>query len=201
MTDGSLDIEAGAPHEGASASKRCSRCHESKPPSEFSNRAASKDGKQNQCKACNSAWAKENTEARRDSWRRYRRATYMKQKYGLTIEDYWVMYEAQGQRCAICRIHGDDANQHTVQQLPLHVDHCHTTGKVRGLLCRPCNTMLGDAKDDLDTLRAAIAYLESSQDHTVTVGADGYTAACGGDVLVDYEGYHCLHAPGCNVRP
>ena len=76
---------------------------------------------------------------------------YQVSLYGLTPEDYTAMVEAQQSRCAICRamVSGN-----------LHVDHDHISGKVRGLLCGPCNRLLGLAKDEAETLRAAIEYLE-----------------------------------------
>lgn len=83
-------------------------------------------------------------------------------KYGITIEEYNVLREQQDFCCAIC-----SRNEQQVEQgmsvktsHALHVDHCHNTGKVRGLLCTNCNTMLGKAKDNVDVLKAAIKYLE-----------------------------------------
>lgn len=52
--------------------------------------------------------------------------------------------------CAICAITTSDV---------LHVDHCHTTGKIRGLLCHQCNVLLGASKDSITTLQNAIKYL------------------------------------------
>lgn len=76
-----------------------------------------------------------------------------KNKYGMTPQDWRAMFQSQGERCAICQ---------TDRPGPYdwHTDHCHTTGKVRGILCSKCNLMLGHAKDDPDRLRAAAAYLE-----------------------------------------
>lgn len=69
--------------------------------------------------------------------------------YGLSRERYDALLHEQDHRCAICR--SDD---------PLHVDHDHDTDEIRGLLCRACNHMLGNAKDRPALLRAAIGYLE-----------------------------------------
>ena len=68
--------------------------------------------------------------------------------YGLTHEEYLVLYDTQQGRCALCAAEGE-----------LVVDHCHTTGRVRGLLCRLCNSGLGMFKDDTAVLAKAIAYL------------------------------------------
>lgn len=77
----------------------------------------------------------------------------LKRKYGLTREQRDAMIKAQRGRCPICR---SKANK-------WHVDHCHVTGKVRSILCRYCNPMLGLARDSIKTLRAAVAYLEHHQ--------------------------------------
>jgi predicted nucleic acid-binding Zn ribbon protein len=75
--------------------------------------------------------------------------------YGLTQSQYDQMLTNQDGRCAICRTDVPGGRG------TWHVDHCHTTGKIRGLLCSSCNVMLGHAKDDVDRLRAAITYLEA----------------------------------------
>ena len=77
----------------------------------------------------------------------------MRRMYGLEPEQIQAMRDAQGDLCAICkRVHVGRGDR-------LHIDHDHVTGKIRGLLCANCNTMLGLAGDDLDRLRAAAAYI------------------------------------------
>jgi hypothetical protein len=71
---------------------------------------------------------------------------------------YVEMLDSQGGRCAIC---GDEPGERYSHQL--HVDHCHASGKVRGLLCRGCNHMLGVIKDDEVLLFKAVEYLRKSQ--------------------------------------
>lgn len=71
-------------------------------------------------------------------------------KYGLTQVEITARAKSQGGGCAICG-RSDDG-------FPV-VDHCHTTGRPRGLLCRGCNFGLGHLKDDLDLMRAAERYL------------------------------------------
>jgi hypothetical protein len=80
------------------------------------------------------------------------------QKYGLTRRSYETMHAEQGGSCLICGALGKlyPAKGRDI----LVVDHCHTTGKVRGLLCTPCNTTIGFMKDDPERLRKAAAYLE-----------------------------------------
>jgi hypothetical protein len=73
--------------------------------------------------------------------------------YGLTLDRFWAMAARQGNRCAICR-------ELPIGYARLSVDHCHTTGKVRGLLCTNCNAAIGMFREDPGRLRAAIRYLE-----------------------------------------
>jgi adenine-specific DNA methylase len=80
----------------------------------------------------------------------------LKRLYGLSIEDYDAKVKQQDSCCAIC---GRSSLLFTGRKKRLCVDHCHTTGKVRGLLCEPCNTLLGMARDDMSVLSSAINYL------------------------------------------
>lgn len=68
-------------------------------------------------------------------WRR----AQLKHKYGITLETFNKMLETQGGVCFIC----GKGNQGKLINAPLSVDHCHETGKIRGLLCSPCNSRLG----------------------------------------------------------
>ncbi len=72
--------------------------------------------------------------------------------YGLGDGDYGVIYKGQGGRCAICQ-------RATGATRKLSVDHDHKTGEVRGLLCRPCNNLLGHARDDTEFFERAKQYL------------------------------------------
>ena len=75
--------------------------------------------------------------------------------YGLSTDDYGRMLEKQNNQCAICA-----CDFGTVEKGAC-VDHCHTTGKVRALLCGGCNKAIGLLKEDVATVRAAAAYLLS----------------------------------------
>lgn len=77
-------------------------------------------------------------------------------KYGITPEEYDAMLDAQGGVCGLC-----EQTCPTGQRLA--VDHDHSTGKVRGLLCRTCNAGLGSLKDDPALLRRAAEYIESHE--------------------------------------
>jgi hypothetical protein len=80
--------------------------------------------------------------------------SHMKRSYGLTFKDYETMLFNQNGVCAICS--KEPPNTHKKR---LNVDHCHTTGKVRGLLCDACNRAIGLLKDSPDLLNKAISYL------------------------------------------
>lgn len=79
----------------------------------------------------------------------------LKKSYGISLEEYAEMLDFQAGVCAICLGH-DRAFAH------LAVDHCHATGKIRGLLCNQCNRALGSFKDDPARLRRALIYLTGS---------------------------------------
>lgn len=73
-------------------------------------------------------------------------------KYGITDQEFQAMLLAQSNRCAICQ------NVFKTSK-STHVDHCHNTGRVRGLLCHDCNTGIGKLRDSVDLLQRAIDYL------------------------------------------
>ena len=75
-------------------------------------------------------------------------------KHGLAMDDYDKMLKEQKCCCAICGRHK------ITLTLRMAIDHCHTTGKVRGLLCRDCNVGIGTLKDSVELLKKAIEYLE-----------------------------------------
>jgi hypothetical protein len=89
----------------------------------------------------------------------------LKKLYGIDAKQYAEMKERQCGRCAICG--GEEIFLIRGKRVSLAVDHCHVTGKVRDLLCRACNNILGDAKDDPERLRRAIAYLERHKEQAV----------------------------------
>lgn len=80
---------------------------------------------------------------------------HLEKRYGLTKEAFLQLYESQAGGCAIC------GAPHA-----LCVDHCHSTGVVRGLLCDSCNNGLGRFRDNPDSLRKAAEYLEKATNET-----------------------------------
>lgn len=79
-------------------------------------------------------------------------------RYGIDESAYIALIDSQAGRCALCRVGLDGVSKVTTP----HVDHCHATGKVRGILCHHCNVLLGHAKDSADLLQSAINYLRSA---------------------------------------
>ena len=86
--------------------------------------------------------------------RAIQRASHYRRLYGITQGERDALLIAQGNCCAICNATEPGSRN-------WHVDHCHDTGVVRGILCHHCNLGLGHAKDDIEILRKMIAYLEA----------------------------------------
>jgi hypothetical protein len=133
--------------------KRCTKCKIEKESTEFRSHPQTKDRLQSWCKSCTQV-AVDKIRVR-DPITTYN--YYLKRKYGITYEDYETMLANQGGGCAICG---------TTTPLKgkrfLNVDHDHSTGKVRGVLCQPCNTGLGKLQDSTELLQKAIAYLSTT---------------------------------------
>ena len=98
-------------------------------------------------------WAARNPEKKKRITRDY----FLRRDYGITHDDYLRMLEEQGGKCAGC---GTDTPSPVGDWEYFAVDHCHHTGKVRGLLCNPCNRGMGLLRDDPDILRALLNYLK-----------------------------------------
>ena len=79
----------------------------------------------------------------------------LKKKYGFSIEEYNLLLKKQKDKCAIC---GSKKNK-IANRSRLEVDHCHKTGKIRGLLCSSCNRSLGLLGENVRILKRAIIYL------------------------------------------
>jgi hypothetical protein len=96
-------------------------------------------------------------ENRRIYDQKHNRSRFLRRRYRLTPAQYEIMLTAQNGLCAICKQRNPDGT-------PLAVDHCHQTGKNRGLLCRLCNAAIGMLKDSPAVLYRAIEYLNSHAD-------------------------------------
>jgi len=86
----------------------------------------------------------------------YNRSKYLFNKFGITEEDYKLLLEKQDGKCSICKV--------VLENKYPNIDHCHTTGKVRGILCNCCNRGLGYFKDNEDIMYSAIIYIQNSRD-------------------------------------
>lgn len=103
----------------------------------------------------NPNYMKNNSRKMRASSPEWKRLEHLRQRYGITPDDYAEMMERQDGQCLICKNTPADW-----KGKPLCVDHCHETGIVRGLLCNPCNTGIGLFKEDTKAMKSAIDYLE-----------------------------------------
>lgn len=142
--------------------KRCSRCRRSLPPEAFR-------GERKNCEKCCADKRQYHRRVRKTQREdgtlaaRSRREN-LQRFFGLTVDDYARLLEAQGGVCAICKqsetsTWSRGGNAGVVKRLA--VDHVHGTKIIRGLLCSRCNCMIGFALDDPERLRAAIDYLKN----------------------------------------
>lgn len=138
--------------------KTCTSCGEVKPLSGFYQRSKNRGTEANRheawCKTCTQASALEWRRNNPERFARTRRARHYRKTYGITLDDYESMLAAQGGRCRGC-----GATKSAFIEM-LVVDHDHSTGRVRELLCDQCNLAIGNALDRPEVLRALAAYLD-----------------------------------------
>ena len=161
----------------------CTVCGEIKPLEQFSKHPKGMAGRVGWCKECGNTkareWYNKNREEhcsrRREPKREYdqrryaemlargekpkrdpikAKNSYLLRNYGITYEQYLQLLESQDHKCAIC-----DTEESDRKGGDLVVDHCHASGRVRGMLCQKCNLMLGNANDLISTLERAVIYL------------------------------------------
>lgn len=139
--------------------KLCRNCDTIKPISEFSKKRGNVSKPARHCWDCRRVrYAKrqsEDSQSERSQAVRFK--AYLRRRYGITIEQYETILRNQRGVCAICL----RANRNDIK---LAIDHDHVTGHVRGLLCIPCNTMLGWLSDSPVLLRRAVKYLRAAAD-------------------------------------
>jgi hypothetical protein len=116
-------------------------------------------------------WIKEDRKKNPEKYKEYARKGWIKngeirntsrisKKYGLTVSEYLVLVEKQDNKCLICKKQETRKSKVPEEFCRLCIDHCHKTGKVRGLLCHNCNQFIGYAKESIEILKQAILYLE-----------------------------------------
>lgn len=131
----------------------CATCCKSKPAEAFYVRLDRPKGYTSSCRECR-------RKANREKWTPRKQTEYkLKSNYGLSLDDYQNLLDSQGGVCAICK-EPETTLSNAGYVKNLSVDHCHNTGKVRGLLCHHCNTAIGKFFDRVDLLESAIRYLE-----------------------------------------
>ena len=131
----------------------CYTCKVEKKYSEFHVNKRKAHGIRHNCKECTVAYRKKMYDPVKNRGYEY------KNKFGITLYDYNRMLKLQNNRCAICN--GTATGNRRWSNLS--VDHCHATGKVRGLLCNHCNIGIGHMKDDVELLEKAIDYLKGDE--------------------------------------
>lgn len=145
---------------------KCTQCNIEKPPSCFRDYDRKRNGKRSNCRECERKSDKRTPEQLREKTRKWRennkdilpysyRRWSLKTYYGLTEEEYNEKLSSQNGVCALCSSPPTTKN--------LAVDHCHSTDKIRGLLCANCNTALGLVKENTDILSKMIDYLRKHQ--------------------------------------
>lgn len=150
----------------------CTRCKTWKAADKFKANPKASTGLDCWCRDCRAEDAREryaaNPEKFRASSRKWhhanpekasasRRRQNLKRLYGMTVDEFDAMLTGQDSRCAICQ-------SGSPKGVNWHVDHDHLTGRVRAILCHPCNVTLGNVNDDPETLLSMAAYLLSFQD-------------------------------------
>ena len=142
--------------------KTCTACGQTKPIGFFGKAAAYKDGHRSQCTPCRSAknakYVAGQLGPRRKADPVATRRTKLKQRYALTEFGFAELLAKQNGGCAICRSANPGGRWGV-----FHVDHCHETGQVRGLLCHGCNIALGAIGDSLTGVLRFMSYLTSHE--------------------------------------
>lgn len=139
------------------AQAKCSQCKTVKPVDAFHKRTGTRFGIAAFCIPCYRAYQRDRYEKQQQP---ISRNAHLLSTYGITMDEYAVMLQSQGGVCFICQkelyevVNGRSNS--------MHVDHCHKSGKVRGILCGVCNRLLGYVEKDgrLDRLNA---YLKAHQ--------------------------------------
>jgi Recombination endonuclease VII len=132
--------------------KLCSGCNTPKSTDNFYLRANGKSLRA-RCKDCNETRRKKiysSTKHREQS---------LKHQFGMSNNDYKILFNTQEGRCAICLKSESIVDGGTGNPKNLAVDHCHLSGVIRGLLCYKCNLLIGMAQDNTSILHRAINYL------------------------------------------
>lgn len=158
--------------------KTCNGCNQNLELSLFGKDKSNRDGLTHRCKSCRNpqskAWRLKNPEkvkeinlknknSRKEYYdsperKRKYRSLELKRAFGITADDYDKMLLKQNGVCCICKKHRVASNKYHMT-----VDHCHKTGKIRGILCTWCNRGIGLFEDNIEFLENAKIYIKGSQ--------------------------------------
>lgn len=139
----------------------CKTCEIEKPLSEYPKHGAYKDGIRPHCKPCRQVYERKQHHIhknRRPYIYEVDKSRKLQKEYGINYQKYLEMLDSQNGKCAIC------GTSDTGGRKAFHVDHCHNTKKVRGLLCGNCNSGIGNLRDDINLLQRAISYLQATKE-------------------------------------
>jgi hypothetical protein len=141
--------------------RKCKDCGEIKPHEEFHKNTSYKDNIRPYCIPCR------RIRELKSYYKNKHKNPYdyekdkdikLKKAYGISFQEYKEMLHAQNGMCAIC------GTTDTGKRKAFAVDHCHTCGEIRGLLCGSCNTAIGLLKENLETMQKAIDYVRFHQE-------------------------------------
>lgn len=120
------------------------------------------------CSVCSTAKPLEHFNKSAPGQRSYRCTTctskaFLRYRYGITVKTFEDLLKTQNGKCAICCSKLEIGKDGISRTKNVAVDHCHITGKVRGILCKNCNVALGFMQDSTELLHKAIEYLKQHQ--------------------------------------
>ena len=131
--------------------KKCTKCSKLKPLDAYPKDNRAKDGRGSSCKECNNI-----NHRKRYATGDYKNSNHyyrMEKRYGLSKSQYHELMDSNNGCCHLC-------NKKLKTTRQKHIDHCHETGKVRGILCQGCNTALGKLGDNEEGLTKALRYIQ-----------------------------------------
>lgn len=145
--------------------KICVKCKEIKDLSHYGKDSTNKSGLRSRCKLCRSKdskeWNKTNPDRLSINSKKWylknpekARNMALKRKYGITLDQFNQLSIQQEDKCPICNKHKDILDQ------SMSVDHCHKTGKVRALLCNPCNAAVGFIQENVENAQRLVQYIK-----------------------------------------
>ena len=139
--------------------KKCKTCRKELPIAQFYSRPSKPNYRDPHCIPCHNKRHKGYYQNNKTAVLATIKRSRIKGMYGLEWSEYQAMIDGQGGRCKICEQPFVISSSYSYTTSP-NVDHCHATGKVRGILCGYCNRGIGHLKDDVRILERAIKYLK-----------------------------------------